>query len=57
MSLNSIKFEPTDIASLYKNSLVEINAKQPVLPNLVSILNRLLPDGNISEKIKRKPLL
>ena len=31
MSLNSIKFEPTDIASLYKNSLVEINAKQQVL--------------------------
>ncbi len=28
MSLNSIKFEPTDIASLYKNSLVEINARQ-----------------------------
>ena len=28
MSLNSIKFEPTDIASLYKNSLVEINAEQ-----------------------------
>ena len=32
MSLNSIKFEPTDIASLYKNSLVEVNAKQQVLP-------------------------
>ena len=32
MSLNSIKFEPTDIASLYKNSLVQINAKQQVLP-------------------------
>jgi hypothetical protein len=32
MSLNSIKFESTDIASLYKNSLVEINAKQLVLP-------------------------
>jgi len=31
MSLNSIKFELTDIASLYKNSLVEISAKQ-VLP-------------------------
>jgi len=31
MSLNSIKFEPIDIASLYKNSLVEINAKQQVL--------------------------
>jgi len=31
MSLNSIKFEPTDIAALYKNSLVEINAKQQVL--------------------------
>ena len=32
MSLNSIKFEPADIVSLYKNALVEINAKQPVLP-------------------------
>ena len=32
MSLNSIKFEPTHIASLYKNSLVEINAEQKVLP-------------------------
>ena len=31
MSLNSIKFEPTDIASLYKNSLVEINVGQKVL--------------------------
>ena len=30
MSLNSIKFEPTEIASLYKNSLVEINSKQVV---------------------------
>lgn len=30
MSLNSIKFEPTDIASLYKNSLVEINEEQKV---------------------------
>lgn len=32
MSLNSIKFEPTDIAFLFKNSLVEINAEQQVLP-------------------------
>ena len=31
MSLNSIKFEPTDIASLYKISLVEINEEQKVL--------------------------
>jgi hypothetical protein len=31
MSLNSIKFEPTDIAFLFKNSLVEINAEQLVL--------------------------
>ena len=30
MSLNSIKFDPTEIASLYKNSLVEINTKQEV---------------------------
>ena len=28
MSLNSIKFDPTDIASLYKNSLVEINSEK-----------------------------
>jgi hypothetical protein len=32
MSLNSIKFEPTEIASLYKNSLVEVNATQQLLP-------------------------
>jgi hypothetical protein len=32
MSLNTIKFETTDIVSLYKNSLVEINAKQQILP-------------------------
>ena len=31
MSLNSIKFEPADIALLFKNSLVEINAEQQVL--------------------------
>jgi hypothetical protein len=31
MSLNSIKFEPSDIAFLFKNSLVEINAEQQVL--------------------------
>jgi len=31
MSLNSIKFEPTDIAFLFKNSLVEINAERQVL--------------------------
>jgi len=30
MSLNSIKFDTTDIALLFKNSLVEINAEQPV---------------------------
>jgi len=30
MSLNTIKFETTDIALLFKNSLVEINAGQPV---------------------------
>ena len=32
MSLNSIKFEPTDIAFLFKNSLVEIDAEQQALP-------------------------
>ena len=31
MSLNSIKFDPADIATLYKNSLVEINTTQHVL--------------------------
>jgi len=32
MSLNSIKFEPTDIAFLFKNSLVEINAEKQASP-------------------------
>jgi len=32
MSLNSIKFDTTDIALLFKNSLVEINSEKPVLP-------------------------
>ena len=33
MSLNTIKFEPNEIASLYKSSLVEINsAKAPTQP-------------------------
>jgi len=31
MSLNSIKFEPAEIASLYKNSLVDINSEQQEL--------------------------
>ena len=33
MSLNSIKFETTDIALLFKNSLVEIDSKKQVSPN------------------------
>src|SRR5688572_12443615 len=31
MNLNTIKFDPTDIALLFKNSLVEINVEIPVL--------------------------
>jgi len=31
MSLNTIKFDSTDIALLFKNSLVEINTEKPVL--------------------------
>src|SRR5678809_1165316 len=40
MSLNSIKFDPADIASLYKISLVEINTTQQVLipPETISEL-------------------
>lgn len=30
MSLNSIKFDSTDIALLFKNSLIEVNPEQPV---------------------------
>ena len=33
MSLNSIKFETTDIALLFKNSLVDIDEKKQDLPN------------------------
>ena len=32
MSLNTIKFDTTDIALLFKNSLVEINTEQKILP-------------------------
>ena len=32
MSLNTIKFDTTDIALLFRNSLVEINTDKPVLP-------------------------
>ena len=32
MSLNTIKLQPTDIALLFKNSLVEINSSKQVLP-------------------------
>jgi len=32
MSLNTIKFETTDIALLFKNSLVEIDTEQQILP-------------------------
>lgn len=36
MSLNSIKFETTDIALLFKNSLVDINEKKQDSPSLAS---------------------
>jgi hypothetical protein len=36
MSLNSIKFEPTDIALLFKNSLVEIEEKKHAPPGPVT---------------------
>lgn len=32
MNLNTIQFDATDIALLFKNSLVEINTERPVLP-------------------------
>jgi hypothetical protein len=44
MSLNSIKFEPTDIAFLFKNLLVEINAEQQVLPR-TKIETEQIPTG------------
>ena len=34
MSLNTIKFETTDIALLFKNSLVEIDTEQKILPKI-----------------------
>jgi hypothetical protein len=36
MSLNSIKFDTTDIALLFKNSLVEISAERQILPKTES---------------------
>src|SRR6188472_774732 len=55
MSLNSIKFEPTEIASLYKNSLVEVNAKQQLLPqsdsNIGSVASGMKYLGENKKKI------
>src|ERR1700752_2542018 len=46
MSLNSIKFETTDIALLFKNSLVEINAEQKILSQTNNDPETIAPDSN-----------
>ena len=57
MSLNSIKFEPTDIAFLFKNSLVEINAKQQVLPQTDIITEPITTGFKYLGENKKKTLV
>ena len=46
MSLNSIKFDTTDIALLFKNSLVEVNDEKQVLPKNTSSNELIDADTN-----------
>ena len=57
MSLNSIKFEPTDIAVLYKNSLVEIDAKQPVLSQTTANVEPVATGWKYLGENKKKTLV
>ena len=57
MSLNSIKFEPTDIAFLFKNSLVDINAKQQVLPQTDIITEPITTGFKYLGENKKKTLV
>jgi hypothetical protein len=57
MSLNSIKFEPTDIAFLFKNSLVDINAKQQVLPQTDIITEPITSGFKYLGENKKKTLV
>ena len=57
MSLNSIKFEPIDIASLYKNSLVEINAEQQVIPLIKDETEQITTELKYLGENKKKTLV
>ena len=57
MSLNSIKFEPTDIAILYKNSLVEINEKHRVLSQTNADANPIVTGWKYLGENKKKTLV
>ena len=57
MSLNSIKFEPADIALLFKNSLVEINAEQQVLKQTKIEIEQLTTGFKYLGQNKKKTLV
>jgi hypothetical protein len=57
MSLNSIKFEPTDIAFLFKNSLVEINAEQQLLPQTNTNVESIASGWKYLGENKKKTLV
>lgn len=46
MSLNTIKFDTTDIALLFKNSLVEVDDEKQVLPRSNVISEPIVSDSN-----------
>ena len=57
MSLNTIKFDTTDIALLFKNSLVDINAKQQVLPQTDIITEPITTGFKYLGENKKKTLV
>ena len=57
MSLNSIKFEPADIASLYKNSLVETDREKQLLAEPTPIDDPKSPAWEYLGENKKKTLV
>ena len=57
MSLNSIKFDTSDIASLFKNSLVEVSSGKQILPHDNMNAEPIANDWKYLGENKKKTLL
>ncbi len=57
MSLNSIKFDTSDIALLFKNSLVEVSSEQQILPQAASNAEPMAVGWKFLGENKKKTLI